>query len=146
MRVLTALLVVFIAGCGLGEGGEVCPLYVVVLRDPVSGTCHDVRPCDASGNGIPIPDQASCGSSCEALSEADCVVAAGCRAAYIGGNSNRFLGCWGTAPSDPVRTGACAGLDAQACSRHDNCSAWYLEPSPGTTKFDHCADEAPAAR
>ncbi len=142
MRILTALLVVVIAGCG--GGGDVCPQYVVVLRDPVSGACHDARPCDANGNEIPIPDQASCGSSCETLSEADCVVAAGCRAAYLGG-SNSFLGCWGTAPSGPVSTGACAGLDAQTCSRHDNCSAWYLESSPGTTKFDHCADEVPAA-
>jgi hypothetical protein len=51
-----------------------------------------------------------------------------------------------TAARDPVSTGACTGLDAQACSRHDNWSAWYLETSPGTTKFEHCADEAPAAR
>jgi len=51
-----------------------------------------------------------------------------------------------TAARDPVSTGACTGLDAQACSRHDNWSAWYLETSPGTTKFEHCADEAPASR
>ena len=146
MRVPSALLVVVLAGCGLGDGGTACPRFVEVLRDPVSGACHDARPCDAEGDETPIPDHASCGTSCEALSEADCLAAAGCRAAYIDGTGNRFLGCWGTAPRAPVSTGACTGLDAQACSRHDNCSAWYLETSPGTTTFEHCADEAPAAR
>lgn len=145
MRVLTALLVFLIAGCGLSEGGKFCPEVLVSLRDPTSGACHNVGACDANGNEIPFPDQASCGGSCEALSEADCVAVAGCRAAYIGGSGNRFLGCWGTAPSGQVHTGACAGLDAQTCSRHDNCSAWYVEPSPGTTEFDRCVDEPPAA-
>jgi hypothetical protein len=36
-----------------------------------------------------------------------------------------YAGCWGTAPSGPIRGVPCAGLDAQQCSLHDDCQALH---------------------
>lgn len=59
---------------------------------------------------------------------------------------------WSSMPG-LIHTGACAGLDAHACSQHDNGSSWYdarsvptIPPSKNTTPhFDHCAEEVAAA-
>ena len=59
-----------------------------------------------------------------------------------------YNGCWQTAPSGPVG-GSCANLDAQECSRHDNCAAFYEEPGSARTsdvarlEFRYCAAEGP---
>jgi hypothetical protein len=77
--------------------------------------------------------------------------ATGCFAAYwewpsqdVGGE---FRGCFQTAPSGPIG-GACSNLDAQQCSRHDNCTAHYdaerggkPRTSPVQETFLACKDE-----
>lgn len=69
-------------------------------------------------------DWASCYSGCEELAEEACLMTPACRAVYVEGRGQRvYAGCWGTAPSGPIAGGGCAGLDAYACSLHDDCSA-----------------------
>ena len=78
----------------------------------------------------------------------------GCRAVYTddstgpGGGTGQLLfrGCWGTAPFDPTEGGDCAPLDAESCSRHDDCIAIYVDqlgPNDAvvSTSFERCAAE-----
>ncbi|MDQ3366288.1 MAG: hypothetical protein M3680_12755 [Myxococcota bacterium] len=153
------------APCALGSKEDgLAPAYE--HRNPHTGQCEqfggggcDYRcgPCPAydtsSGADIAQPDWGSCYSQCEALDENSCLVTSGCRAAYTEfQNDDRvpeFRGCWATAPSGPVQGGGCVGLDAHACSRHDDCSAYYIEPNwstarlspPLTSEFSRCAPE-----
>jgi hypothetical protein len=60
---------------------------------------------------------------------------------YLDGS---FENCTATAPSGPIHAGACAGLDAHDCARHDSCSAWYRHGARGVM-FDRCADEVGAS-
>ena len=80
------------------------------------------------------PDWAYCDTACEQLDEQGCLVTSGCRATYVTqycppnadcAFMQEFSGCVGTAPSGPVQ-GACEGLDAHECSRHDDCAAVHL--------------------
>ena len=81
-------------------------------------------------------DWAVCFGSCQGYSETDCLAASGCRAAYIDPCAGaacddgelQFFECWGVAPSGPVQGGDCDILQADECSRHDDCSAVH-EPS-----------------
>lgn len=146
-------------------------LAVESLRNPDTGGCED---WDGGGGGggcgatdwgapEPTPDWASCWGYCEGLDEGTCLVTSGCRAAYggtaldgSGGGADadcapgfcggeEFMGCWGTAPTGPIQGGGCAGLDAYACSLHDDCTAHYYNeilPDDGiASRFSYCADE-----
>jgi hypothetical protein len=111
-------------------------------RNPDNGTCEywGGGGCYDSGGGAQAePDWASCSTSCEGLDELSCLAAAECRGAYIGWtcppwadsesdclpSMNEFYQCWGIAPSGPAEPEDCWGLDAYACSRHNDCSAVY---------------------
>jgi hypothetical protein len=166
------------AGCGLYFGaGDPPPdagpcQYgedLATYRNPQDGTCQAFgggNPCNVGEGAAPRaqPDWAFCGSSCEALDENSCLAASGCRAAYqdlgvapcpldvpCDPTPSKFLGCWGTAPSGPISSGSCAGLDAQSCSEHDNCTAHYVDTgfapdSAGLQQalsFNGCLDEQP---
>lgn len=126
--------------------GDLAPAQL--LRDPSTGECvgwGNTGNCDDRCGPCPqadqaMPDWGSCYSECEAKSETECFAAAGCYAAYTDfPNQDRaaeFRGCWQTAPSGPISTGSCTALDAQECSRHDNCTMHYA-----TGKFLACAAE-----
>jgi hypothetical protein len=103
------------------------------LRDPVTGQCTDIGGGGGGGcgePGVPIawPDWGYCDTYCEALDESSCKLADGCRAAYVDACPEcdslvlEFTGCWATAQTGPIRGGGCTGLDANECSRHDDCS------------------------
>lgn len=121
----------------------------LVLRDPETGACVDLGStapeCLACGNCVPAgtdrTNRAFCGL-CEGNDEARCLADVSCRAAYADPDGS-FLGCWGALPMDASSSGACAGLDAYACSRRNDCSAWYSRLAPGVNMFDHCSDEPP---
>jgi hypothetical protein len=162
---LTALIPV--AGCGLYFQGSDPPPDAggcayggdqALVRNPQDGACQTFdygNPCNPSVGLKPAPDWAFCGSTCEALAEGDCLATPGCRAAYTEPSKfdappaaiPAFYGCWGTAPSGPIETGACDGLDAQSCSQHDNCAAfysWLPDSLVAELTFDRCAAEPSA--
>lgn len=135
-----------------------------LLRNPVTGLCEspgggpgpcDVVPLADEAPGAPLffPDWASCSSGCEGLDESTCQLSDGCRAAYRDPcdadpafehectAALEFIGCWGTAPSGPIRGGGCAGLDAQSCSLHDDCSPVHITTAAGYGNFRSCIDE-----
>lgn len=148
MRRLFAVLVLM-TGCNLywnGQGDDVvCATGAIApsqeLRNPTTGYCEYFNgpgyPCDGvcgpcpESIGEPQPDWGACQSQCNGLEEAACLTAPGCLAAYYEDTTTpehattSFRGCYITAPSGPVSTGACAALDAQQCSRHDNCAMYY---------------------
>ena len=144
--------------CEYGYGGGAVDGYPSqTLRDPYTGQCQDIGypypcdgvcgPCAYDAPDIAQPDWGSCYSVCDGLPEASCLQTAGCFAAYTddptADGKRDFYGCWQTAPSGPVH-GSCNGLDAQECSRHDDCSALY---SGGVMEsaylyFEQCVDEA----
>ncbi len=149
MRRLLAVLVLM-TGCNLywnGNGDDVvCALDLAPsqeLRNPVTGDCEYFNgpgypcdgvcgPCSDESIGQPQPDWGACQSQCNGLEEAMCLAAPGCLAAYYEDTSiadapstTTFRGCYVTAPSGPVSQGSCSTLDAQQCSRHDNCAMYY---------------------
>ncbi len=169
MNVVTRGLVValvFLTGCDLYFNDDDPPCayaydvaYPEHLRNPQTGECQvSGGGCDsACGPCAKAPevgaqlDWGTCFSDCEQLDESACITASGCRAAYTnspGGNDGpaAFRGCWAVAPSGPVQ-GSCEGLDAQECSRHDDCSAYYNEGGFARTsqapsaEFAFCAVE-----
>lgn len=166
MRQLVVVLAL-LTGCDLylgHNGDDVCNYGAAddvaepaPLHDPYSGQCESVGgydcpdtcgPCayDTAG-ALPNQDWASCYSQCTGLSESTCLTTSGCQATYGGGlhQGSGFDGCYATAPSGPVSTGTCDGLDAHECSRHDNCSLFYgTLPNDGTGPFDHCGAEPTA--
>lgn len=156
MRV--AVLLVLLSACQIvlgddagdeDEGIDCSDLPVRALRDPQTGVCAAIgrvgnaSECRACGHCVPdhvdVMDRAECGSSatCEQQTEFGCVHDSLCRTVYAA-DDGRYLGCWELAPTGVTSQGACAGLDAYACSRHTNCSAWY-----GVSGFDHCSDAPP---
>jgi hypothetical protein len=115
------------------------------LRNPFTGQCEQFGGggCDEQLDPPQLPDWAVC-HACSGLDEATCLVADGCRAAYVdpaaGGDAALvYLECFGTAPSGPVH-GSCVNLDAQECSRHDDCAAVYAADVPF---FERCIAEQP---
>ncbi len=132
-------------------GGVPQPLF----RDPVTGQCTDGGVgCGAIDPPV-VPDLALCVSGCEAFDEATCRGVDGCRAIYVDACPAcdalvlEFAACWGVPPSGPIRGGDCGVLDAQECSRHDDCTAvhandWTISPMgpPWTpAAFGWCAAE-----
>lgn len=110
-------------------------------------------PCDLE-DPAPTPTWAYCGNGCEGLGEADCWNATQCRATYdyncyTGDGPCEalvpFLGCYGTDQNGPIE-GACSGLSAQECSRHNDCIALHTPQCSGNTaecwqQFVECRGE-----
>lgn len=151
--------------CAADYGND-APEYIQEQRDPQTGTCQSFGGGGGGGGACgdewggaqaeraPEPnfDWALCYQQCEGLDEATCLGTSACRAAYIDqSGSQTFYECWGTAPSGPIQGGNCEGLDAQECSRHDDCSAVHSSweaPGPdggftnGIADFQSCIDES----
>ncbi len=156
MRLGLACLIL-VTGCDLyftGDDDPPCALADVapaqLLRDPVTGLCHgfgsggcpaECGPCEA--DIIAEPDWGSCNAGCEAFDSETCLDVPGCRAVFVSNVEDdggfQFHECWSIAPSGPA-PGSCAGLDAQECSRHDNCSAFYTAED-GILTFAECRVE-----
>jgi hypothetical protein len=125
-----------------------------LLRDPQTGKCEFFGGGGGGGGGcnpgtgVDVPalaDWGVCGSPCESLDETSCRAADACRAIYanrlppnVDGVDFVFEACWPTAPSGPVRGGTCEGLDAQECSRHDDCIARHESDWSGCSDFAGC--------
>ncbi|MCW5807733.1 MAG: hypothetical protein KIT31_35600 [Deltaproteobacteria bacterium] len=160
MRRLFPLALLFVASCTLyfdkhprcDVADDVAfPFDPNQLRDPSTGECHafggggcgdSCAPCALER--APLPDWGQCFSACDALDEAACLTRSGCRAAYLQDlardRAPEFFGCWDIAPSGPER-GSCQGLDAQACSRHDDCAGLYAPGVGGGRFFVSCLAE-----
>jgi hypothetical protein len=141
-------------------------------RNPDSGQCQELPggpgggECDRCGRCPPVttdqapepaPDWGECLGVCGGLDEATCLATDACRAAYltacIGGDcpdeGYAYHGCWTVAPAAPVRGGACEGLSAYECSRHDDCVARHVQivdcidctTDPTVGPFESCAAE-----
>jgi hypothetical protein len=167
MKSLLLALAVLASGCVLYGGDDdgdddVCAyegdIAAAELRNPDTGSCESW----GGGGGCygapePWPDWASCYSECEGLDEQGCLATSGCRAAYwqetcppwadcdASWQPPTFYGCWGTAPSGPTQ-GACDGLSAYDCSRHDDCVAvydrdWNAGDEENYNRFSYCAPE-----
>jgi hypothetical protein len=128
------------AGPCSGDGPSGAPL---ALRNPENlacvsfggdGSCDpQCGPCPLAGaDQAPAPAWGVCGGPCDVLSEAACVVAPACRAAYdydcytgTGTCSalQPFLGCF--ALSQSSSSGACEGLDSWSCSSRSDCVALH---------------------
>lgn len=133
-----------------GGGAKAEPAWQ--LRNPQTGQCEYIGGgyCDNACGPCPAidlayPDWGACYGRCEALDEQSCFAAAGCYAAYIDNpvaDGRQFWGCWETPPSGPIRGGGCTGLDANSCSRHDDCVSVYASSvNSNDTKFASCEAE-----
>ncbi len=149
-----------------GDGGD-----AQQHRDPSTGTCESTGGggyycCDSGDgtyNGCAIPENlptapptqnwGACYTTCDGLDELTCEGTSGCHAAYLDSDvadqsAPSFVGCWATAPvSTTVANAACATLDAQGCSEHDECSMVYSGYSDysgysGLMKWEQCIPEA----
>jgi hypothetical protein len=180
---LAAMILAFLpavsAGCFLygdgdclygGYGADEAAIYDPGLRNPYTGECEyfgwtgcalpeGCGPCAAGGaeaDRAQPPSWGECESHCTGLDEDTCIDTSACRAIYAG---DVYHACWSTDQSGPIQGGGCEGLDAFACSQHDDCSAvhaWHeippagadadLEaPEPGFTstvgEFERCIPE-----
>jgi hypothetical protein len=122
------------------------------LRNPETGSCEPFGGCDPSCADCAAvttlnPDWGSCFSACDSLDESTCAGTSGCRVAYTNDfptdGPPTFRGCWAVAPSGPIQGRQCVGLDAQECSRHDDCSAVYNDhvDDANRSEFAACIDE-----
>lgn len=172
------LALVPVAGCSLYLGGDDddCEPWGVgspqELRNPETGACEAFGGggwgCDdtpVATADIAAPDWGYCYNQCTGLDEGSCQDAPGCRAVYAGdcpegldcfATTYYYAECWDTAPSGPIQGGGCYGLDAQECSRHDDCVAHHYpgpEPEcppnadcdiawPQPANFEACAPES----
>ncbi len=142
----------------VGVRNESVPLAPNAYRNPQNGQCQSFGnpyPCEDQfvGDIAAIPDWGSCYSSCEGLGESACLAAPECFAAYVepitpqdAPAKTNFLQCWDVAPSGPVNNREdCYSLDAQQCSRHNDCSAVYTDtigPDDGIRlDFGRCQPE-----
>jgi hypothetical protein len=138
----------------------------VGLRNPQTGQCEflggggGTPPCDdacgpcpvSEPDPAPLPSWGFCESECTGLGESACPATPGCRGAYlVPGELDpgpRFYECWSVDMTGPVQGGGCEGLDAWACSVHDDCIAIHFAgasgeaPVPvGIGDFEACAAE-----
>jgi hypothetical protein len=146
---------------------KTCPLTAEpgiadeVLRDPSTGQCQSFGvggscdpscgPCPALTEAIPAdPDWGTCNGGCAALTETQCLATPDCHASYQDDSaaSPVFWGCWDL-PRSGVVHGACAGLDAQTCTEHDDCASLYTgpvnQPQNFVPSFERCIDEPATA-
>jgi len=132
---------------------EPCERVPLLLVDPYTLTCQDFgSPCGGYPTDLPalippIPTWGRCESECSALDQLTCVDTPGCRVTYdwacFTGNDqcpaeSGYLGCFAVDTTGPVQ-GLCDGLDAFACSQHDDCIALH-DLDDGTT-FVECRAE-----
>ena len=127
---------------GTNTGGAAGDVAGTLLVDPSTlacvefgfGTCNDsCGPCPEPLP--PFPSWGACQSQCTGLSEIACTNTPGCRTTYDDACLRTdgpcplltpFLGCFAVDTSGPIQ-GACDGLDAFECSRHDDCLATYRD-------------------
>jgi hypothetical protein len=118
------------------------------LRNPYTGQCvqgggWDCRYGTDPATGADIWLDARwpvCENYCNALGEADCLGADGCRAIYI--ENGTFAACWATASDGPVRGGDCSAIaDAFECSQHDDCSALHGSAAGTISEWIRCLPE-----
>jgi len=143
---VAAIALVASGGCVIHLGGDDDPPCLEVdyvasgLVDPTTLQCQYFGPeCDPACGPCPAtadiayPSWGSCDSPCRGLAEWECANTSGCRATYdyaciyldiVCPLPSPFLGCYPTDATGPVQ-GACLGLDAWECSRHDDCMASY---------------------
>lgn len=134
------------APCALDVGPEPAfDIAVSLLVDPETLTCVQFDfggGCNTCGECPPVPEPlppfpswGACQSQCTGLSEIACDNTAGCRTTYdhdcLTGDGpctalQPFLGCFAIDNTGPA-LGACEGLDAFECSRHENCLATYRD-------------------
>ncbi len=162
MRIGLAILVCgVVSGCGFYFDDDRCEdrAYQGAPQsffNPLTGQCvADSSGCDdscgpcAEATAAPESepwggDMGLCYSSCTDLSEYACHATPECYAAYTtdlkaSDDELTFDECKQIAPSGPS-TGACTGLDAWSCSRHDDCSLVHEVTSTGK-RFAACIDE-----
>ena len=151
-----AVLAVLIAGCDFYVGGDDdCAIndrggVSIEYRDPYTGTCQGIGwgecddpcgPCTQTGQAQ--PDWGMCYSNCDGLDADTCQATSGCFSAWLQSDVTddgwEYWGCWDTAPSGPIQ-GECSNLDAQDCSRHDDCMAIYLG-TQASARFASCLNE-----
>jgi len=153
-----AAVLLLLAGCDLYFGGDDEPPppcdgwgtggAAQEFRNPQTGECQgfgggcydSCGPCDYAALSIAQPDWGTCYSKCDGLDEQSCLGASGCIAAYDeftdladAPSITTFKGCWATPPSGPIQGGGCWALDAQECSRHDDCSMYFGDGFGGDT-------------
>ncbi len=162
-RRLAPLLVLGLAllgssACFTGGDGAYCVEGLLGRRDPSSGACvlfraecTDLGPV-AVGTMEPLPTWATCEpDACERFDAETCRAHAGCHPAYVHStictsdyrlvDTRWFHGCWTVAPPDGVsESRPCDVLDAEGCSRRDDCAPLYgsIGQGPG---FDGCTSE-----
>ncbi len=133
---------------GYDTGGSGAEAPAVGLHNPETGQCEygfgggrppypcDDRcgPCDqpavAEADYAAPPSWGYCESECTGLDEASCLESPGCRGIYaepycgdgVSCDGYGFVECWSVDQSGPIQ-GECIGLDAYACSMHDDCIA-----------------------
>jgi hypothetical protein len=125
--------------CALDDSGAAGDVAVTLLLDPETLACVQVGfggcgPCEPCPEPFPpIPTWGSCQSFCTGLAEGECARTDGCRTAYdhdclLGEQPcpslTPYLGCFAVDTTGPIG-GACEGLAAFDCSRHDDCLATY---------------------
>ncbi len=148
-----ALAALLVAACD--DAAPTCTDPPARLRNPSNLHC-DLRPVPSPTCPVgALPSWAPCDDACLAiLDEAVCAVTPGCRVAYDdcvrSGDpcyTEPFLGCLAIDRSGPT-DGACAGLDAQACSAREHCASWFLRggqcpPGPGPGEHEERAHQLP---
>ncbi|HVV85155.1 MAG TPA: hypothetical protein VHE35_18970 [Kofleriaceae bacterium] len=159
---LTVALPACVIDLGGDDGGDddgvVCAgAPINTLRvDPDDLVCKEaqITPCD-DPCGCPLPPQddsstwAPCQSQCTGLDSQTCMATAGCRAAWdhtclltdalCNLPDNGYYGCFAVDTTGPVE-GSCEGLDAQECSRHDDCMATYRRDERCSNQVDDDGD------
>jgi hypothetical protein len=148
------------------------PVPLQQARNPYTGECVTGGDYGGGCYGYPTPDTAPgagdavapwfdarwpvCENQCNSLSEAQCVLADGCRAIYVetngcppgtqcGGLPSQqvFSTCWATTSDGPIRGGDCTAItDAFECARHDDCAA--LHGANGGCGGNDCASTIPS--
>jgi hypothetical protein len=125
------------------------------VRDPLNGSCESFDcGCDPCGDYCPPcpapPAWPSCTGSCESLNETQCLMTAGCHAAYLEPATTtpppvtqQFWGCWDISPLSPIE-GSCTGLDALTCVQHDNCTSLYTSDQQSFVSCNPDASPPPA--
>ena len=120
-------------------------LTCVEATFPCDGTCG---PCDLPG-GPTSPSWAPCQSQCTGLDEQTCASTPGCRQAWdfqcmltdaiCTLPDNGYFGCFAVDTTGPEQ-GACDDLDAETCSRHDDCMALYRRDERCSNAIDDDRD------
>jgi hypothetical protein len=118
-------------------------------------SCDCAYPPSPTFDEVAIPSWGACESACRTLGELDCMNAVECRtvydyACYTGDGpcyaEQAYVGCYPIDQDGPIDAGECLGLDAYACSYHNDCAALHspLCNESGTfcwSQFVQCVSE-----